>query len=119
MADLNELRLIGELGRDVEVRTTQSGKTMALVVIKTVTKNYTTFHRCTAWEDMAEAASDYKEGDRVQVTARLQSRSYEKDGKKVYVYEPVIVGLKDAEDAKTAGKGKRPQKVEDDDGVPF
>ncbi len=85
--------LMGNLTRDVEMRTTASGQNVAnfsLAVGRTwkdangETKEQTSFINCVAWGRAGETIAQYvKKGNPLLVSGRLDQRSYEdKDGNK-------------------------------------
>jgi single-strand DNA-binding protein len=102
MASLNKVMLIGNLGRDPEVRYTASGQAVASFTLATTEKfknksgeweDRTEWHRVTLWARLAEIAGEYlSKGKTVYIEGRLQTREYEKDGIKRYATE--IVGEK-------------------------
>lgn len=82
---LNKIHLIGNLGKDPEMRTTQSGKKVVTISLCTNDgwgdREKANWHRITLWEKLAEIVNDYaKKGDRVYVEGHLEYGSYEKDG---------------------------------------
>lgn len=88
---------IGRLTRDPEVRYTQSGKacakfTLAIDRRKSADGNQQAdFIQCVAWEKTVEVISQYcTKGKKIAVEGRIQTRSYEKDGRKTYVTEVVV-----------------------------
>lgn len=96
MAGINKVILIGNLGRDPELRYTQGGTAVTTLSIAT-TRSYTKggqggerveeteWHRVTVWGKDAENAHKYlTKGRQVYVEGRLQTRSYEKEGVKHY-----------------------------------
>lgn len=101
----NKALLIGNLGRDPEVRHTNSGQPVANLRIATSRRykdrdgNWT---EQTEWHDVvcfgrtAETAGQYlRKGSRVFVEGRLQTRSWEdREGKKQYRTEVVADNLK-------------------------
>ncbi|MEI6209635.1 MAG: single-stranded DNA-binding protein [Desulfuromonadales bacterium] len=102
MASLNKVMLIGNLGKDPEVRYTASGQAVASFNLATSEKfknkngeqeERTEWHRVTLWSRLAEIAGEYlSKGKTVYIEGRLQTREYEKDGIKRYTTE--IVGEK-------------------------
>lgn len=96
---MNKVILMGRLARDPDVRTTQSGKSVARMTIavdRRMSRNAadsgqatTDFLNLVAWERLAEFAGNYlHKGSKILVEGRLQSRSYEaQDGSKRYVTE--------------------------------
>ncbi len=91
MASVNKVILIGNLGRDPEVRTTPSGQTVASFSIATsetfndrtgTRQERTDWHNITVWGKQAEACGQYlKKGRSVYVEGRISYQQYEaKDG---------------------------------------
>ena len=101
MAGVNKVILIGNLGRDPELRYTQSGQAVTNFSLAT-SENWndkssgerverTEWHRIVAWGRTAELAAQYlSKGRTVYVEGRLQTREYEdRDGIKRRVTEVV------------------------------
>jgi len=85
----NRVELIGNLTRDPEMRYTPSGAAVATFSIATnrtfvsdgEKKEEADFHRCVAWNKLAELCSQLlKKGNRVFVSGRFQNRSWELSG---------------------------------------
>lgn len=99
MATLNKVMILGNLGRDPEVRQTQSGRTVANFSVATTDswgtgadrQERTEWHQVVVWGKSAEACGQYlAKGRQVLVEGRLQTRRYEdKDGVTRYVTEIV------------------------------
>ncbi len=99
MAGVNEVRLIGNLGRDPELRYTQGGTAVATLSIATTRaysnkdgerKEETEWHRVVVWGKQAEHCNNYlASGRQVFVAGRLQTRSYEHEGIKKFSTEIV------------------------------
>lgn len=99
--DLNKVMVIGRLTRDPEVRTTQSGQTVATFSVATnrqwkdqstgEQKSQTEYHNCVAWRRLAEIVGEYlKKGRQVYIEGHLQTRSWEdQSGQKKYRTEIV------------------------------
>lgn len=94
----NRVQLIGRLGNDPEVKTLESGKSLARFSI--ATNDYytndkgerveeTQWHNITAWGKKAEVVSKYlKKGEEVVLEGKLIHRSYETSkGEKRYITE--------------------------------
>ncbi|WP_018079359.1 single-stranded DNA-binding protein [Thiobacillus denitrificans] len=100
MANLNEVKLIGRLGRDPEVRYMPSGDALANITVATSEtykdksgekKESTEWHRCVAFRQPATFIEQYaKKGDLVFVEGKLQTREYDKNGEKHYTTEIVV-----------------------------
>ena len=93
---MNSVQLLGNLARDAEVRYTQNGKAVANFTVaasNTYTtadgevKETTSFVPCVVWGNLGEACGKLKKGDRVFVSGRWTTRSYEKNGEKRYISE--------------------------------
>lgn len=140
MASLNKVMLIGNLGKDPEVRYTASGQAVASFNLATSEKfknkngeqeERTEWHRITLWSRLAEIAGEYlSKGKTVYIEGRLQTREYEKDGIKRYTTE--IVGEKmqmlspkgersggDAQSAQKSGGATYDEPPFQDDDIPF
>jgi len=96
----NQVQLIGNLGKDPEVKNLESGKIMATLNMAThefytdakgdrVEK--TEWHQVVAWGNTAKVVEKYlRKGSEVAIQGKLIHRSYEnKDGQKKYVTEVV------------------------------
>ncbi len=90
---MNSVIVMGRLGKNVDLRTTQTGKSVAslrVAVPRIVTKEAkaqgvqdTDWFDVIAWGKTAEFAAKYLgKGRQILVGGRLQTRSYEKDGQK-------------------------------------
>jgi single-strand DNA-binding protein len=101
MASINKVILIGNLGRDPEVRYTPNGAAVCNVSVAT-TRNWkdkssgdkveeTEWHRVVFYDRLAEIAGEYlKKGRPVYVEGRLKTRKWaDKDGKENYTTEIV------------------------------
>ncbi len=101
MASINKVTIIGNLGRDPEVRYTPNGAAVCNVSVAT-TRNWkdktsgdkveeTEWHRVVFYDRLAEIAGEYlKKGRSVYVEGRLKTRKWaDKDGKENYTTEIV------------------------------
>lgn len=90
---MNKVVLMGRLTRDVELKTTPNGVSMArfTVAINSRFAEKADFINCVAWGRTAEVIEKYfKKGNMLSLEGRLASGSYEdKDGKMQYVTEVV------------------------------
>ena len=91
MASVNKVILIGNLGRDPEVRSTPSGQTVASFSIATsesfndrsgARQERTDWHNIVVWGKQAELCGQYlKKGRQVYIEGRISNQQYEaKDG---------------------------------------
>ena len=99
MASLNKVTLIGNLGKDPEIRYTQDGRPIARFSLATneqwkdpstgeMTKE-TEWHRIVVFGKQAEIAGEYlKKGKQVYVEGAIKTREYkDKDGNQRYITE--------------------------------
>lgn len=98
---VNKVILVGNLGRDPEVRTTPNGQTVASFTLATSRRwkdkdgqrqEQTEWHNIVVWGRQAETAGQYLvKGKQVFVEGRLQTRSWEDktSGEKRYKTEVV------------------------------
>ena len=96
---LNKAQLIGNLGKDPELKYTSAGVAVATFSIATSdswkdqegnVQERTEWHNIVAWRKLAEICGEWlKKGKRVYIGGRLQTRNYEKDGVKRYITEIV------------------------------
>jgi len=100
MASVNKVILIGNLGRDPEVRYMPDGGAITSVSIATTDvwkdksgekQEKTEWHRVVFFSKLAEIAGEYlKKGSQVYVEGRLQTRKWQdKDGQEKYTTEVV------------------------------
>jgi len=100
MASVNKVILVGNLGRDPEVRYMPNGEAVCNFSIATtenwkdksgVKQEKTEWHNIVMYRKLAEIAGEYlKKGRPVYVEGRLQTRKWEKDGVTRYTTE--IIG---------------------------
>lgn len=91
--------LIGNLGKDPELKYTPSGIAVATFSIATSEswkdqdgnqQEKTEWHNIVVWRKLAEIAGEYlKKGKKIYLEGKLQTRNYEKDGVKRYITEIV------------------------------
>ncbi|MBN2226780.1 MAG: single-stranded DNA-binding protein [candidate division Zixibacteria bacterium] len=101
MASVNKVILIGNLGKDPELKYTPGGQAVANFSLATTEKwrdkdgnmqDKTEWHNIVLWGRQAEIAKEYlAKGRQVYIEGRIQTRSWDdKDGNKRYTTE--IVG---------------------------
>ena len=117
---LNKVMLIGNLGRDPEMRYTPTGKPVTAFSLA-VNRAWTTaegerredaeWFNIVAWGDLAERCNKYlRKGERVYVEGRLQTRSWESmDGQKhsrteVVAFEMLMLEGRPREDEYSRGE---------------
>jgi single-strand DNA-binding protein len=98
MAGINKVILIGNLGKDPEIRVIENGRKVANFSLAT-TETYkdkngqrvdqTEWHNISFWGPIADVIEKYlKKGSKIYVEGKLRTRSYEdKDKVKKYVTE--------------------------------
>lgn len=82
---MNTITIYGNVGRDPELRHTQSGKAVANFSVATSERNdETQWFRVTVWEKQAELCDKYvHKGDKIAVQGRMRSRKAE-DGREFW-----------------------------------
>ena len=125
---INRAILIGNLTKDVEMATTNSGKNVARFTIA-VSRRYANadgereadFLNIVAWNTLAENCAKYlQKGSKVAVTGAIQTRSYESEEGKRYITEIIadeveFVGAKKEQDNQAEPK----MEPINDDNLPF
>ncbi len=100
MASVNKAIIVGNLGRDPEVRYTQSGQAVASFTVATTEtwtgresdrQERTDWHNIVVWGKQAETCGQYlSKGRQVYIEGSIRPRSYEdRDGNKRYITEIV------------------------------
>lgn len=98
---INKAILVGNLGKDPELRYTASGQAVATFSLATTEKfknkggeqqERTEWHNIVAWGPLAEICGKYlTKGKQIYCEGRIQNRSYDdRDGNKRYITEIVI-----------------------------
>ncbi len=94
---LNEVNLIGRLGKDAELREFDSGSVTSFTLATTEKYkdksgnmvNNTDWHNCQAWNK--KPVTPYlKKGTLVHVSGKIKTRSYDQDGQKKFITEIVV-----------------------------
>ena len=100
MASVNKAILIGNLGKDPELRYTSSGQAVASFSLATTDRykdkdgnwqERTDWHNIVVWGRQGETAKEYlSKGRSAYIEGRIQTRSYDdKDGNKKWITEIV------------------------------
>ena len=119
---LNRVMLIGNLGRDPELKATPSGSQVATFSIATNRKwkdkngelqEETQWHNIVAWGPQAEFLATYlKKGSRLYVEGRLTHRSWEdQSGQKRYMTEVVVENFVPLDAPPEGGRGAKREPV--------
>ncbi len=99
---VNKVILVGNLGKDPELKYTPQGTAVARITVATSSsykdktsgdwKETTEWHNVVLWQRQAEIAGEYlKKGNKVYIEGRLQTRSWDdkQTGQKKYMTEVV------------------------------
>jgi single-strand DNA-binding protein len=115
---LNRIEIIGNLGKDVELRYTQSGSAVALFSVAT-TERYknksgekveeTEWHNVVAWSKLAEICGEFlHKGSKVYISGKSKTRKWQdKNGNDKYTTEIIA-----SEMIMLDGKGKPDSQVQ-------
>jgi len=99
MSSLNKVQIIGNVGKDPEVRAMSSGDKVANITVATSEKwtdktsgekkEKTEWHRVTVWnQGLVGVIEKYlKKGDKVYFEGQLETRKWDKDGVDMYTTE--------------------------------
>jgi single-strand DNA-binding protein len=135
---LNEVKLIGNLGNDPDVKTLADDTMVASFSLATSKQwtdkagekhEKTEWHRCVAWRNLAKIISEWvQKGNKLYVCGELQTRDYEQDGVKKYTTEIVVNDLIMLGGDAKSSRAAKPQTAsqppyvasdDDDDNLPF
>lgn len=140
MASINKVIIVGNLGKDPEVRYTTDNSAIANVSIATTDrykdkttgeqKEITEWHRVVFFNRLGEIAAEYlKKGSQVYIEGKLRTRKWtDKDGAEKYTTEIIADQLQmlggrtsEATNAPPAPKAKLADDLADDldDDIPF
>lgn len=126
---VNKVLLLGNVGKDPEIKTTPSGQQVASFSLATSRRwkdrdgnkqEKTEWHNVVVWGKQAEVVAQYvTKGKTLFVEGRIETRSWEKDGAKQYRTEIIcenfqMVGGRAEGAAKPAG-----ETAFDDESIPF
>jgi len=112
---VNKVLLIGNLGRDPEVRRLESGSSVAKFSVAT-NENYrdksgewqtlTEWHNVVAWRGLAERVErDLKKGSMVYVEGKLTTRKWtDKDGNDRYTTEVLALSCRSLDRRESSGR---------------
>ena len=135
MSSFNKAVVLGFIGKDAELKSTQNGNFVASFSVATseTFKNKagektekTTWHNIQVWGKTAEALSQYlTKGTRVLVEGKISNRSYDKqDGTKGYISEIianniVLLGNSSGNKSEAAEADSYTADGPDSDEIPF
>ena len=131
----NKVFLIGNLTRDVELKTTPSGNNLCrfdLAVSRPKNQDgesVTDFFDCTAWRGTADAIAKYcKKGNKIAVVGSLQTRTYEdNNGVKRKVFDIIVSEVEfltpkanvEADEPRATRSKPTLEAMDDDSDIPF
>jgi len=120
---LNRVVLVGRLTKDVDIRNTPNGKAVAtftLAVDRKYKKDEADFIPVVVWGKSAENCAEYiGKGSLVAVDGRIQTRNYEKDGRKVYITEVIADDVRFLDKKRTSSPESEYGTAVEDDDIPF
>lgn len=103
MSGLNKVMLIGRLGKDPEVRNTNSGNVANFSMATSESykdkttgekKETTEWHNIVCWNNLADIVAKYlHKGDNVYIEGKLKTETWEKDGVKHYTTKIVASNM--------------------------
>jgi single-strand DNA-binding protein len=101
--DLNKVMISGRLGKDVELRVTPNGRSVANFSVASsrnvkdgdAYKEQTEWFRIVAWEKLADTCANFlTKGSHVFIEGRLQTREWaDKDGQKKFTTEVIATDM--------------------------
>ena len=128
---VNKVILIGNVGRDPEVRYLDSGIAVASLPLATTDRAYTLangtqvperteWHNLVLWRGLAETAEKYvHKGDKLYVEGKIRTRSYDdQTGAKRYVTEVFVDSMEMLSPRGTAAPGAAAQQPGMSQGAP-
>lgn len=122
----NDVRLIGNIGNDPDMKYTQGGTAICKISLATTSRRkgsdgtqqeFTEWHRVTAFGKLAEIIGEHKKkGDKIAVAGSIRYGSYEKDGVKHYTTDIVadqvqFLGSSAPREPRQAPQRREPQPV--------
>lgn len=121
---MNSVNIVGRLTKDIEITKTQGGTSVGKFTIavnrkfKQEGQPEADFIRCIAWGKTTEIMAQYlSKGSQLGVTGRIQTGSYDKDGKTVYTTDVVVESfdfLEPKKDKEKVDYGYSQQQAQDD-----
>lgn len=121
MASVNKVIIVGNLGRDPEVRYLASGDAVANIAVATSFKSkdkntgeqkeLTEWHRISFFGRLAEVVGEYlRKGSSVYIEGRLQTRKYtDKDGVEKYATDIIAENMQMLSPRQDDGAGQQAQ----------
>ena len=131
---MQKVQVIGNLGKDPEVKTFDSGGKVCNFSVAAnekwkdkdgQTQEHTEWFNVQAWGRLADVAEKYlRKGSQIYIEGKNRTRTYEKDGETKYITEVVVHYLEMLGSApeRTDAKPEEPKKQEPEEGkddLPF
>ena len=139
---VNKVILLGNVGKDPEVRYLDNGVAVATITLATTERGYTLqngtqvpdrteWHNIVAWRGLAEIAEKYiKKGTQLYIEGKITTRKWEKDGVTRYPTEIIAESIellgkptqKEEPDPKPSNAAQKPDFSNSDGGgddLPF
>jgi len=135
---INKVILVGNVGRDPEVKALPSGTRLATFSLATTDRRFkddqgnprTEWHNLVAWSGLAEIVEKYvTKGKQLYIEGQIRTRNYEQDGQKKYfteihISEMELLGSRQSSDGggfRDSGPSGGPSGgyPDDSDDVPF
>ena len=120
---MNKVQLVGRLAIDPSVRYSDGGTTVARINVacdrrfKSDGQPTADFIGCIAFGKTAEFVEKYfHKGNKIGLTGRIQTGSYEKDGQKVYTTDVVVEEVEFVESKGSSDNSNNNNAKQDEDG---
>lgn len=124
---MNRVVLVGNVGRDPEVKTFSDGKKVVNITLATneyykdkdgERQQRTDWHSIRAYGKLVDVMEKYlSKGDQLAVEGRLRTDSYEKDGQKKYVTYVLMDGFKFLSSSSNSNSSDEPKPKEEPKGI--
>lgn len=127
----NHVQLIGNLGKDPELKEFESGSSVCEISVATTDvyknkagekKSTTQWHSVIAWNTLGLIISkNFKKGSKILITGSIDYQSYEKDGEKKFVTKIIANSFEfiDSKQSENSYVDKPEDFKEEDDDIPF
>ena len=120
MAGINKAIILGNVGKDPDIRATKDGKQVANLTIATSEswkdkntgqkQEATEWHRVVFFGKLADIVAQYvKKGSKLYIEGQIKTRSWEQDGQKRYVTEIVGRDMQMLDSRSETGNGQGQQ----------
>jgi single-strand DNA-binding protein len=126
---MNHVTLIGNLGKDPELRETKGGTAVCTFSVATIDKvkkgddweKVTDWHNCVAFGRTADAINSYMtKGSKIALTGKIKTDTYEKNGEKRYATKIIVDNFEFVDSKKTQDAHVITAKtMAADDAIPF